>query len=421
MTSPSDDTDTTTEVQDTPPPVPPARKPVAIEIAREAHALATDLAERLDQLRTGGGERTFSPATEPLSALDRELLDELPKASNELAELNRKVSVLQGRSTEVLDAVSEVDTRHTANVHNVVQALQALEDRFAALPQTVELTPVATNVPMVYGAVLDVMRMVTELGKDGRVQGGGAGNYQYRSIDAAMDAVGTAMRQVGVIFSTQVLGCDATTNVLREKVAVKGKPDEYRDRLWTTVRATVRYTFISPDDGSTHSIEMVGEGRDLGDKATSKAVAMAFKYALLHGLCIPIEGLPESDGHNPVMDVDGGRAQQAPPEQASQAQPERPKMTREETVASLANALDDLANWPLADQRVRYANITAAVKKWGLEDDPIPGQGNYPLRALVQTVAGTIPGLVKEPTPEADAGPWADAGPGQHADPSQYA
>lgn len=61
-----------------------------------------------------------------------------------------------------------------------------------------------------------------------------------------------------------------------------------------TAIATCRYTFTAPD-GSEVSTEAVGEGKDFGDKATSKAMTMAIKYALMQKFVVPFEDVKDPD------------------------------------------------------------------------------------------------------------------------------
>jgi hypothetical protein len=386
MTDPTDDQPA--HIPDASPTVPPVRKPIAIEVAREALAEVRDLAQRLDQLATGGTVATQGGGDTCVTPLDRELLDELPKFANELAELNRKIST-------VAEAAGRGDDHYAQEVASLKRATQTLIERFDQLPQHVAPASVELTVdpPLIASAIVDLMRMVTEIGKNGQASAD-VGGFKFRRLEDAMDAVGHAMRELGLIFKTTVLHREAHRDIVNS-------------RTWTSVYITMRYAFIHPVDMSEHWFEMVGEGRDLGDKAAGKAASYALKTALLECLMIPVNGLPDPDDEKPVIDQRPARqAQQAPPEEASQ---ERPKMTREETVTSLANALDDLPRWPLADQRVRYANITAAAERWGVMTDPIPGQGNYPLKALIQTVAGTIPGLTTT-VPQDAHDPWSDSG-----------
>lgn len=68
-----------------------------------------------------------------------------------------------------------------------------------------------------------------------------------------------------------------------------------RDKgFWTQVFLTVRYDFYAAD-GSSISAAAAGEGLDLADKATNKAMSSAFKYVLMQALCIPLRDMADSD------------------------------------------------------------------------------------------------------------------------------
>ena len=56
---------------------------------------------------------------------------------------------------------------------------------------------------------------------------------------------------------------------------------------YVTVKA--EFDFICTDDGSTHTVTTFGEGSDAGDKATNKAMSIAYKYAAFQTFCIPTE------------------------------------------------------------------------------------------------------------------------------------
>lgn len=62
---------------------------------------------------------------------------------------------------------------------------------------------------------------------------------------------------------------------------------------------TGEVVFKSGVDGSEFRYGAVGEGMDSGDKATSKALTMMVKYALLHGLQIPLQGVQDADAQTP--------------------------------------------------------------------------------------------------------------------------
>ena len=63
----------------------------------------------------------------------------------------------------------------------------------------------------------------------------------------------------------------------------------------------IRYRFFTVD-GSYIDAVVVGEGMDSGDKATNKAMSVAFKYACFQTFCIPTENLiddPDADTPEP--------------------------------------------------------------------------------------------------------------------------
>lgn len=242
---------------------------------------------------------------------------------------------------------------------------------------------------------LALMNAVDSLGKDKQASQE-MGGYAFRSIDAAMDAVGHGMRQVGLIMRSEVIKREEV------KTVVNG-------RVWTSVSAEMRYVFVDPEDGSEHAIEMVGEGRDLGDKATSKAVSMALKYGLLQSLCIPFNA-PESDGETtPPIEREEPRqqaqSQQRPAQhQRQEAAPEPLDDTpsRQELQASVEDelnaqalravqAIDNLGQMFPHDQPGRLQAIEKKCRELGIGGVVIRGS------TVAQHVLGARATL---PTPE---------------------
>lgn len=108
--------------------------------------------------------------------------------------------------------------------------------------------------------------------------------YQFRGIDAVVNAVGPALRKHGVI-------------------AVPHKSEaKYRDVLTNTGKpsrectVTVTYRFYGPA-GDFIECEVPGESMDFGDKGAPKAMSVAFRIALLQALCIPTDD-PEPDAQS---------------------------------------------------------------------------------------------------------------------------
>jgi hypothetical protein len=66
-----------------------------------------------------------------------------------------------------------------------------------------------------------------------------------------------------------------------------------------SVALRVRYEFWSASGGASWSATMWGEAMDSGDKATSKAASMAYKYMAFQVFCIPVAGQDDADAETP--------------------------------------------------------------------------------------------------------------------------
>jgi ERF superfamily len=132
----------------------------------------------------------------------------------------------------------------------------------------------------IYGLMSSVMQEIKAVPKDGmnRQQG-----FAYRSIEATIEAVHRALTKFQVIVLPEVIESE------HEVVHVGAKQTAMR-----RVRIRVAYTYMAPD-GSMVMTVSEGEGMDSGDKATSKALSMCFKYALFQTFAIPT-GDPDPDG-----------------------------------------------------------------------------------------------------------------------------
>ena len=69
------------------------------------------------------------------------------------------------------------------------------------------------------------------------------------------------------------------------------------------VIVTGEFTFTH-EDGSDVSVgPFFGEAMDSGDKATNKAMAVAFKYAMFQTFCVPLEGVTGGDADLSTHDI----------------------------------------------------------------------------------------------------------------------
>ncbi len=101
-------------------------------------------------------------------------------------------------------------------------------------------------------------------------------NFNFRGIDAVLNAVGPALRKHGVV----VVPTDVF-HAVRDVETTTGKAARE-----ATVVAT--YTVYGPG-GDSFTMMAPGESLDHGDKSTPKAMSVALRTALLQGLCIPTD------------------------------------------------------------------------------------------------------------------------------------
>lgn len=127
----------------------------------------------------------------------------------------------------------------------------------------------------IYQAISKCMEEIGAVGKNdlNKQQG-----FKYRGIDAVMNAINPALVKNHIFIVPEVL------EQTREERTTKS------GGLLIYSICKIRYTFYA-EDGSSVTAVTIGEGMDSGDKATNKAMAIAFKYACFQVFCIPTEGL----------------------------------------------------------------------------------------------------------------------------------
>ena len=132
----------------------------------------------------------------------------------------------------------------------------------------------------IYKALAAVMVEVDHVAKRDRNE---FQKFMFRGIDAVVNAVGPALRKHKVIVVPDV------ETVTYMPVTTTG------DKPATACRVVVAYTFHA-SDGSSVTAKVAGEAWDSGDKATPKAMSVAFRTALLQALALPTDE-PDPDSH----------------------------------------------------------------------------------------------------------------------------
>ena len=131
----------------------------------------------------------------------------------------------------------------------------------------------------IYETISAVMSEVGAIGKNSKNE---QQKFMFRGIDAVMNALAPALQKNKLFIVPEVL--DQTRE---ERISSNGNAIIYSI-------CRVKYTFYA-EDGSSISATVIGEGMDSGDKATNKAMSIAFKYACFQVFCIPTEEMVDPD------------------------------------------------------------------------------------------------------------------------------
>ncbi|WP_319730469.1 ERF family protein [Cronobacter malonaticus] len=102
-------------------------------------------------------------------------------------------------------------------------------------------------------------------------------NFKFRGIDQVYNALAPALVNHGLLILPRI-----TERAVTERTTPKGTV-----LFYVVVKA--EFDFVSTKDGSVHTVVTYGEAMDSGDKATNKAMSIAYKYAAFQAFCIPTE------------------------------------------------------------------------------------------------------------------------------------
>lgn len=128
----------------------------------------------------------------------------------------------------------------------------------------------------VYKAISLVAKEMAEQGiskdRENRQQG-----FNFRGIDQVYNALAPMLAKHGLVILPRI-----TERTVTERTTAKGGV-----LFYVVVKA--EFDFVATEDGSKHTVITYGEAMDSGDKATNKAMSIAYKYAAFQAFCIPTE------------------------------------------------------------------------------------------------------------------------------------
>ncbi len=133
------------------------------------------------------------------------------------------------------------------------------------------------------GAAKELAEMGIQKGSKNQQQG-----FMFRGIDAVYNALAPVLVRNNLVILPRI-----TERTVSERTTKQGGA-----LFYVVVKA--EFDFISTEDGSKHTVVMYGEAMDSGDKATNKAMSIAYKYAAFQAFCIPTEETavdPDAEAH----------------------------------------------------------------------------------------------------------------------------
>jgi hypothetical protein len=115
--------------------------------------------------------------------------------------------------------------------------------------------------------------------------------YNFRGVDEVMNAFAPILADEGLYLRPRFTERDVAERVNQKGTAL----------FYVTVRGEFDF---SNETGETVTVgPFYGEAMDSGDKATNKAMATAFKYAMFQTFCVPLEGVTGGDADQDTHEV----------------------------------------------------------------------------------------------------------------------
>lgn len=144
--------------------------------------------------------------------------------------------------------------------------------------------PEATSPPQVLRGIQQVIAAFAEngIGKNRKNESQG---FKFRGIDDVMNRMAQHLNEANLVIAPNI-----RKREVHERVNSRGNPLFY-------VTVEVEYTIFSTVDGSHVVCTVPGEAMDSGDKATNKALSIAYKYMAFQLFAIPIDEDPDATTH----------------------------------------------------------------------------------------------------------------------------
>lgn len=205
----------------------------------------------------------------------------------------------------------------------------------------------------IFQSINTIMSEIVPIAKDKKT-GGDSFSFKYRGIDQVMNALQPILAKNKVFIVPRVL------EQTRERIVTSGSGKE-KQTQYSVLK--IEYIFYA-EDGSSVSVITIGEGMDNGDKASNKAMSIAFKYACFQVFCIPTEEMPDPDAevHNAIES-------KKPQEPKQREEPSKPEESVQAEIFKCECCGNEMAErkYKLCQQKYNVAVCSSeCLKKLGL-------------------------------------------------------
>jgi hypothetical protein len=170
----------------------------------------------------------------------------------------------------------------------------------------------------IYEAISNVMAEIGAIAKNKQNE---QQKFMYRGIDDVMNALQPALVKYKVFIVPEV-----TSEERSERSSIKEFQGQKKESVLLYTRLGITYKFFA-EDGSFIEAKVIGEAMDSGDKATNKAMSIAYKYACFQVFCIPTEEMidPDAEVYEPAPKNKAAKAEKQPDKPKAPAQSQPPK------------------------------------------------------------------------------------------------
>lgn len=213
----------------------------------------------------------------------------------------------------------------------------------------------------IYESISNVMAEIGAIGKNKQNE---QQKFMYRGIDDVMNALQPALVKHKVFIVPEV-----TSEERSERNSIKEYQGQKKESLLLYTRLGITYKFFA-EDGSFIEAKVIGEAMDSGDKATNKAMSIAYKYACFQVFCIPTEEMidPDAEIHKPTPENAKDTKQEEKPKTQNQAESEK-QQSNSTQQAPTADQMADIAQQKINEAKIN--TIRGELQRTGVQESAI--------------------------------------------------